>query len=141
MEQNNIIEQNVFPIKIKIAIRLQDIISILLLLPVGVFFFIYFNGFGLFSSGNLGFLIPGIVVFLIFLTFIFSGLLMLKRKKIGWWIAIIINALMLIMWFLLSLSYLRSMIIILVGGFLIIINLTILILLLLERKNFFRIAS
>lgn len=93
-------EKPSLPIKTKIAIGLQNVISIFVLFPLGILsLWTYFYGLSAAASPwKAKDLVDGILAFLVFAIFIISRFSMLKRKKIGWWIGIIANALCLVIW-------------------------------------------
>ena len=132
-------EQIKLPIKIKIAIRLMDIIAIIMLLPTVFFFYAFFFGLSAASEpGHFSSLILGIICFLLLLTFIISGVLITKRRKMGWWLAVVSICLFVFLASLGLLLYGPSLISLLpltVGA------LIVLVFLLFDRKKFFEITN
>jgi len=87
----------------------------------------FFGGLGLLSS--VAFFIFGIIVFFI------PGLLILLKKRLGWWLAIISSLVAAL--FIIALSWDNDLLILII----LIIPLSFLIILFRDRKNFFKIAS
>lgn len=148
-------EENKLPIKTRIVAVWLDIIAMLMIFPTIFGFYAFFLGLSAASPPkHPGWIIFSITEILISLTFLFSSYLIFKRKKIGYWLVLVISGacfvMPIFMWiignifnnthsdfldFLFSVFYLPLFFPCIIGVPIIFL------LLLLDRKNFFKIAS